>query len=312
MKFRLLLPLLLFVVTPFLAKAQGPPQIQNLLIELWPEFDRPEVLVIYRVELSADTPLPATLTFELPGYVESMNAVAYAQNNNLLAVQENAIDFTYRDDSLFLTFSTPSPRIQLEYYDDEIITKQDQTRTIDYNFMASYAVNSIDFQIQSPLQAENFSLEPTPDETFTDANSLTYNVVEVTNLAAGDSFSLAATYQRATDALTLELLTPPSEHAEDIIVLTNDPPTDTNVIIAYALAGVGVVLILGAVGHWWWSRSRIEAIPVRRPPAQSRGRTKLPAKKQGQQSAGFCYNCGTALRSDANFCHKCGAERRTQ
>lgn len=316
-KFRLLLPILCLITATSLAKAQGTPQVEALLVELWPEFDRPEVLVIYRLELSADTPLPATLTFALPGYIEAMNAVAYAQDGNLLAVEEDAIETTYRDDTLFLTFSTPSSLVQLEYYDDEIITRQEQARSIAYTFTAPYRVDELELQVQVPAQAEEFSLSPPPDETFTDPNGLTYNRVAATDLAGGDTLSLNATYQRATDALTLELLTPVSEHAEDIIPVTATPPTDTNVFIAYGLAGVGTLLILGAATHWWWHRSRVEPAPTRRPATRSRSRSRQPVKNRSASSqtepatAGFCYQCGTALRPDSNFCHICGAKRRT-
>ena len=318
LKYRLPLLLLLFVSSALLVKAQTEPQIQNLLVELWPEFDRPEVLVIYRVQLSDDTPLPTTVTFPLPGYIETMNAVAYGEGNDLISIDENEIDITHRDDALFVTFSTPSPLVQLEYYDGEIISRQDQTRTLDYTFTAPYAIDNAIFQFQGPSQATDFSLEPAADNTFVDPNGLTYNVINESNLAAGASRTIVATYQRPTDALTLQLLTPPvSEHAEDVLPLTTEPPVDsTNTIIAYSLAGVGTLLILGAVGHWWWNRSRAPSGPVRRPAVSSRDRAtragsgRKPSSQTEGKTGGFCYQCGTPLRADANFCHKCGAERR--
>ncbi|MCB0210296.1 MAG: hypothetical protein KDJ52_13245 [Anaerolineae bacterium] len=318
LKYRLPLLLLFFVSSALLVKAQTEPQIQNLLVELWPEFDRPEVLIIYRVQLSDDTTLPTTVTFPLPGYIKTMNAVAYGQGNDLIAIDENDVEMTYRDDTLFLSFSTPSPLVQLEYYDGEIISRQDQTRTLDYVFTAPYAIENAIFQFQAPAQTEDFTLEPTASNTFVDPNGLTYNVINESNVAAGVSRPMTATYQRTTDTLTLDLITPAvSEHGEDVIPLTTEPPGDsTNTTIAYGLAGIGTLLILGAVGYWWWNRSRAVPGPVRRPAVSSRSRAKqsssarTPSRQTESETAGFCYQCGTALRADANFCHKCGAERR--
>ena len=316
-RLRFLTALLLLSVLTLTAQAQSEPRIQNLLIELWPEFDRPELLVIYRVELSSDTPLPATLTFPLPGYIDAMNAVAHGTANNLLTVNQDEIEMTYRDDTLFLTFSTPSPLVQVEYYDSEIIAREGLARTFDYTFTAPYAVESAIFQVQQPAQAEGFSLNPEPSNSFTDSNRLTYNVIEQANLAAGETVSVEAAYQRPTEALTFELLTPVSEHAEDIIPVSIDPPQDNNIIIAYTLTGIGAVLILAAAGHWWWNKSRSQSGSARRRPNRTSRRAHQAALTQSQSNqvkesatAGFCYNCGAALRPDANFCHKCGAKRR--
>lgn len=309
--------LLLLGTLSLTTQAQSEPRIRNLLIELWPEFDRPELLVIYRVELSSDTPLPATLTFPLPGYIKTMNAVAYGADNNLLTVEKDQIEMTYRDNMMFLTFSTPSPLVQLEYYDSKAVTRQDQTRTFDYTFTAPYAVESALFQVQQPAQAEAFSLKPEPSNSFTDSNRLAYHVIEQANIAAGETVSVAATYQRPTEALTFELLTPVSEHAEDIIPAATAPPQDNNVTIAYALTGIGAVLILAAAGHWWWTKSKTPSGPARRRPNRTGRQASQTASLQSQanrvaeaESAGFCYNCGAALRTNAHFCHKCGTKRR--
>lgn len=316
-RLQLLVAPLLLSLLALTAQAQSEPHIQNLLVELWPEFDRPELLVIYRVELSSDTPLPATLTFPLPGHIKEMNAVAYGSDKDLLTVGQDEIDMTHRDDTLYLTFSTPSPLVQLEYYDDEALTRQGETRGFDYTFTAPYAVESAIFQVQQPAQAEAFSLNPAPSNSFTDSNRLTYQVIEQANLAPGETVSVAATYQRPTEALTFELLTPVSEHAEDIMPVTTEPPQDNSVMLAYILTGIGAVLILAAAGHWWWTKTKSRTGSTRRPPVRSGSRANRTPSTPSQANqveesttAGFCYNCGAALRPDSNFCHKCGTKRR--
>ena len=62
----LLFLLFLALTLTGVALAQPPAPLDTLNIALWPEYDRPEVLVIYRGRVADDVPLPATLTFTLP------------------------------------------------------------------------------------------------------------------------------------------------------------------------------------------------------------------------------------------------------
>ena len=51
------------IVYPDLASAQEVPTIETLHVDLWPEYDKPDMLVIYRLELSSDVSPPIKLNF---------------------------------------------------------------------------------------------------------------------------------------------------------------------------------------------------------------------------------------------------------
>jgi hypothetical protein len=277
----ILLVLLTLTAPPLTLPAQaqtGSPILKNLLVEVWPEYDRPEVLVIYRAELSPDVTLPATLTFHLPGHIEKMNAVAVEQNGMLVDVAPASIALRRQDNELFVTFSAASPKIQLEYYDTAILTRQNADRQLNFEFLASYPVETGIFEVQEPRQAQNFSLTPAPGQTFTGSDGLTYHTIQVAGLTPPDKFELTATYRRATDQLSVPGAAAPVE-----------TPAASNFNLGYLLIAVGVVLLLAAGGYWWGTKRRQS---VRR------------------LTGGFCYRCGAVLRDDANFCHACGAERR--
>src|SRR3990172_3507019 len=59
-----LLPAVLPTAAP--ARAQAGPSIELLEIVLWPEYDWPPVLLIYRLTLSPDTALPTQLPPPIP------------------------------------------------------------------------------------------------------------------------------------------------------------------------------------------------------------------------------------------------------
>ncbi len=313
-------------------------QLANLMVELWPEYDRPEVLVIYQAELSPSTPLPAQLSFRLPGYIKTMHAVAIEQNGKLIDVNPDTIELRHQGDDLILSFPSPSARIQFEYYDPVILNRQDQTRQLAYEFLAPYNIEMTSFEVQEPFQAEDFLLTPAASDTFIGNNGLKYNLVKVAGLASGEIFAISATYKRSTTTVSAEALKDAAP-AVEVVVDSEAPAGATNQTWGYVLLSLGLVLLLGVGAYWWWSErlkkeaaskkaARRPASPgVSRRPGQrrkqaiaskSQTRQKAPpsAKKPAgpptaaPQTADFCYNCGVALRGDANFCHSCGAERR--
>jgi hypothetical protein len=297
------------------------------------------VLVIYRAELDPDTQLPAVVTFRLPGHIDDMHAVAVEQDGKLVDANPESLELRSEGDDTLLTFATPSRRIQFEYYDPAILGKQGQTRQLEFQFSAPAEIDMTTFEVQEPFEATEFSLTPPPDDSFTSADGLKYNTLEVAGLATDDTFSLTATYQRASDELSVDSLN------RDTGVLSGPPssePVDLDesggggllgiqdFSLGYLLIGAGALLLVGTGVYWWWSTKmrtepELQAVsskPSRRPARRKKRstekkrevqKTTLPTLSTSpeQESAGFCYRCGAALRPDSNFCHICGAERRT-
>lgn len=332
----LILFLAALALLPLPAQAQtSSPQLARLMIEVWPEFDRPEALVIYRAELAPETALPAELTFRLPGQIEAMHAVAVEQDGSLLDVNPDLIELSQEGNESLLTFPATSQNIQFEYYHPNILTKQNQTRQIKFEATVPYDIEMAILQVQEPIQSTDFSMTPAADNTFTSVDGLKYNSAELPGVTAEQTISLVASYQRQTDELSVNLM---ADDVEGLSGTISGPPSNDsvetatagNLPIGHILIGAGVVLLLGTGGYWWWSNSRAKlaesSAPRRRP-----GRRKKQAGASGANASpketspvsraphqpsrpaktgGYCYRCGAALRSDANFCHICGAERR--
>jgi hypothetical protein len=77
---------------PTITTAQAELRLEQLQIDLWPEHDRPEMLIIFRGTLSADVPLPASVTLRVPARVGEPDAVAYNDGSGdlLLATYSTA------------------------------------------------------------------------------------------------------------------------------------------------------------------------------------------------------------------------------
>jgi hypothetical protein len=304
--------LLLTFLFSFSAHAQTSPQIDNLSVEIWPEFDRPETLIIYRATLSSDTSLPAEVTFELPAHIETLHAVAVEQNGGLVDVPAEAITTRQENDRLLLTFTTPSAKIQFEYYDPAILNKMGDTRELNYNFSAPYNVKSATIQVQQPAQATNFELAPAANNTYVGQDGLTYHNIVLPNFTSGDTLHISADYNRSTDELSVDQITlnaPVPTQAEPVVP-TIAPASTQPINWGYVMIGGGIILLLAVGGYWWWSQRQVDEVPRRRP-ARTTQRHRNKGADQAGALGGYCYRCGTALRTDAQFCHKCGAERRS-
>jgi len=305
--------LLLTLLFPLTIHAQTPPQIQNLSVEIWPEFDRPETLIIYRAVLSPTTSLPAEVTFQLPGYIETMHAVAVEQNGSLVDVPDEAIEMRHDGDDLFLTFTTPAPNVQFEYYDSTILAKDGDARELAYVFAAPYNIESAVIQVQQPAQATDFTMTPAATNSFVGRDGLDYHNIELSSLTASDTVEVTADYNRPTDELSVDQITldEPIPAQVDTVVPTTTPTSTQPINWGYVMIGSGLVLLLVVGGYWWWSQSPSDEEPQRRPPRSARRRRSRASSLADDASGGYCYRCGTALRSDAQFCHQCGAERRS-
>ena len=84
-KLFLFLLMLSLVAMPTIAQAQSNVLIKELNIQLWPEYDRSEMLVMYSFTLSENTPLPTNMQVRVPANAE-VNAVAKISEDTMVTV----------------------------------------------------------------------------------------------------------------------------------------------------------------------------------------------------------------------------------
>jgi len=319
-----LLSLLLISLLTGTALAQSPAPLELLNIALWPEYDRPEeVLIIYRGQVAEDVPLPAQVSFELPADVEVLNAVAYLDEAQGQLLNLPDYELIEGADGKMLSFATPSRQFQFEYYSDDMLSRDGETREISFSFTPSADVADLSFELQQPTATSDFTSDPQPIDTQVRQDGLTYVSYALGTVSSGDSHSLQASYTRGTDELSADTL---------VSVNVASPAEQTPVEISGGglqdylgpiLIAVGVLLLTGSLIYWFWiQRSVVVPEPT---PHQSTARPRRSSpKKKPQVSRGaappakdeklsaYCHHCGTKFRGDAHFCHACGAERRAE
>ena len=278
--------------------AEGGVRFSAVEIDLWPEFDRPAVLVIQRFSLASDISLPAGLTLRIPARA-TVNAVANMEVGGAL-VNIN-YDQQIQGDWALISLSTASRNIQIEYYDALIM----QGASHQYVFLwpGDYAVDSFAVQFQMPVEASDLQAKPALPNSSIGADGLTYYTSEFGPLAAEQTFTLEVTYQKATDTLSAPSLNVQSSenpvNATGRVTLTQYVP--------WVLGVLGVILILfGLVaGVLYWQGRWRNFGGVTRQRHASR-----PEKTGGESEEIYCHQCGRRAQPGDFFCRACGMRLR--
>jgi hypothetical protein len=301
LKSLILLALVLILLLPVSVRAQDEPALSVVEVSIWPEFDRPSVLVIYRVTLSPMAGLPAEINLHIPTASGKPNAVAASLMDGSLI----NLPYTWVEsgDWSLLTFTATSPEFQIEYYDPGL-QKQGRARHFEYQWLGDYAVESFAVQVQQPLGASDMRISPSLGIGVTATDGLLYYNQTIGALDRGQTFFIVLDYQKVTDALSAGGVSvvpsgPLDNTAEGRMSVTSTLP--------WMLGAMGVLLIVGG-GLWYWqtglkpSEPQQQRRPRRKPAAQ--------AEEDAQGEHVYCHQCGKRAAAGDVFCRTCGTRLR--
>lgn len=291
--------LMLFAAQP--VKAQTGPTIEKMIVKIWPEYDKPSVLTILDLFLSADVSLPAKLTVRIPVEAGQPNSVAVRELDGQLYVLE--YESKLQGDWNELTFTTPYPEVWLEYYDPQININGD-TRSYVYNWTGDYTVTDFKIEVQQPLTASNMTFQESIGTAQIGGDGLTYFPANIGTVSEGTAFSLHMQYLKSDDTLSFSNAIP---------VQSSVPLSDQNKgrkpfleLLPYLLGGLGLVLILmGAFWYWQSKKNSPKNVSVRR----SHGGGRKPSIQHDETSI-YCHQCGKRASGSDQFCRACGTRLR--
>jgi hypothetical protein len=223
------------LVASVLGFAQQPPAVlERLEIALWPEYDDPRLLVIYRGELAQDPTGP--LLFPLPRTAQ-VHAVAYVSSDGRLLTADWQLLPSEGSEKMLLF--TPRTRLfQLEYYDDVLGTAPERSFVFRF-FSDRYDVKDLEIEVQQPLRATGLQGSPALEPWGADARGFSYFGRRVGAVPTGTVIEQRVSYRKTDNEPSLR-------------------PTGIP-LMPIALGGAGLVAIvaLAVISLVWLRRRRL-------------------------------------------------------
>jgi len=294
--------LILILLLPAAAQAQSTQSLSELEIDLWPEYDSPGVLVIYRMTLSAETALPVDMSVRIPTTAGEPFAVAARQTEGTLfnLVFTRAVSGEWAS----IDFTATSSEIQIEYYDDTLQRTGDQ-RNFAFTMSGDYNIGNLLIQVQQPLDASDMRISPSFGAGTTGGDGLVYYNREVGRVNAGQQVEVSFEYTKSTETFSAQSLTvqPSGEIPEDG---GGNFPVNNVVWLLFGLLGVG--LIVGGV--LWYRQSGRQPARAANPRRRSRGAARKDQPVMSEDDGIYCHQCGKRAQPGDRFCRSCGTTLR--
>jgi len=178
--------------------------IDTLEVAIWPEYDRPEALVMYRATLKADAALPAEVALRVPAAVDKPHAVAKRGVDGKLYTVDHA--YAVDGDWATVVMTTDSLHVQLEYYAP--IQIEGGTRQFKFEWPGGPDVEQLTYELQEPFGASDFQVVPAATQRGQRGDGLSYNNGAVRGRKSGDAATFELSYNKADSRLTVQSLQP--------------------------------------------------------------------------------------------------------
>lgn len=290
------------------AQAQEIPTFDSVEIALWPEFDKPSMLVIYRANLSADVQLPVNVSLPIPAGIQP-NAVAQGDTDGRLVDVAYALD--QQDGRNMVNLQVSNRLVWLEYYQDLSINGSD--RTFAFQWPGGLAVPSLSVQVQDPPSITNLNLQPASTDEVVGEYGLTYKRVALGAVGPSDQPTVDVSYTKIGDGLTVDTLpqTPAASPTEPAVGSAPEPSQ----VVTWVVVGLAAVLaiVIGVLYFRVWRVSPKSRTPRRRHRPRS-GAKASAALDSDEGTAGeqqvFCHECGQLAGPQDRFCRSCGTRLR--
>ena len=283
----------------------------RLRLSIWPEYDDPRVLIMLRGEMTPRQAFPASVTLPIPKGAEIIGAGMISEQNELLLHPHQVLPGDSQDT---LQLNLPVPRFFVEFYYNPFTASGPEKRFV-YPAPTTYPIEVFEVDIQQPLKATAFTIDPTPTERTTDKEGFTYHQFTFRDVGKGQkqTFTIAYTKTATTPSVTKQPSTSqPAEKAR--------ARSDSTLVSLGIFAGA-ILLFVG--GAWLMQRSQRQSMPATTSPMPSASKSDtlialLQEDAQPQETAGvsptlqqtrtinFCANCGRKLLPDDRFCSACG------
>jgi hypothetical protein len=308
MKKLLILVTLLLIIfgVGFAFQDENPIKISRMEIDLWPDYDRPQMLVIYRVQISNDTQLPARISLRIPSQAVTPYKVAIRDLDGLLYNVEYTLEPQGSWKQVVLT--TPSNELYIEYYDPGLVKKDDE-RSFTFSWICDYPIDKLVIKAQEPRNSKDFTISP--ELGLGELNiydNLIYHTGDFGALASGITFYAELSYTRNSSELSASNLpliaaNPASQNSGFSQNVSN---VITQVLDNRSLATAGTLIFFGIVlmiGVSLFASSGADPLSN----YLKRRKKKSSPVDDFAIHVQYCPHCGKRTYPGDRYCRGCGS-----
>lgn len=190
-------------------RPDAAPRLARLEVTLWPEYDRPGVLVMLQGWVAADVILPAAVALPMPARAGKPHAVAQRAPDGTLLTAAHMIDV--QGDWATVKVLTDGREVRLEYYAE--LARTGPERRYAFEWPGGLDVAQVTYEVMRPIDATDLSVQPPPKSQGVGHDELTYYRGDLGPKTQRDTFSIRIIYTKTTSTLTAGALAPPTPSA---------------------------------------------------------------------------------------------------
>jgi hypothetical protein len=285
---------LLFAWIPAAAQ-ESSSSLEQLEIALWPEYDQPAMLVIYRFRISSDIQLPAVVELPIPADTGAPHAVAWQDSD--AGLFDASYELIAGDPWTLVQIEMEQSRLgQLEFYAE--ISFEGAQRAFEFKWPGTIGLGGFSYEVQQPIGSVGLTVQPAPESEGAGPFGMNYLRAQMGPIAIDRELSVSVTYQKDSPLLSADALQPLGEPVAPVSTESGSAN-----LLPWMLAGAGLILIAG--GLLYYTRGRARPAPRRKRKAVTRD-----VGAELEASAIFCHQCGVKARVNDVFCRNCGTRLR--
>jgi hypothetical protein len=269
-------------------------RISSLQISVWPEYDEPRVLVIYRGDLWAEVTPPVQIGF-LISKGASINGAGRVGQDGSLLLEPYVVSPKGEADEVIINLSQRA--FFLEYYYAPFGEGVGE-RNFNHSLALDYPIDQLTISVQEPLRSSDFNLTPQPTDVLSGQGGFRYHNYAHKGVRPGSKFDIKVSYKKSDDKPSV---------AKEILAPSQPAPTER--LPAQVVAGIVMVSLSGgaliAIALYLF-------VGKRRTGASRARRTELKEiKPKGKETLiNYCFSCGNKVEKGDKFCSRCGTDLR--
>ncbi len=305
-----LFALVVLLLLPAVASA-GTLEASSSRLAVWPEYDDPRVLVIMEADLTEETELPATASFNIPKGAEIGMACEVDGGGGHAC---KAYKLEDKGDYQTLSYQVETQKkLFVEYY-YEAFPATPGERQFQLDYRPAFPTANLEIEVQEPARSTGFAVEPDFAPGETDSNGLQYFNKQVSSPVVEEVLPVEISYSKPDAEPSVKASTQ-TGGGGGLGGAASTATSRNSLITIAAVIGFAALFFMGyrtfrpqpvGGGSRRGGRGRNQNV-VRSSPAKPAGGRK--SGKDRSSRGAFCIHCGSQIPAQAKFCSECGSER---